>query len=1310
MSGRQHYGLASTQEGLSAAPRRRQHAVQPPSLLTTTLGNAHISSHGIGPNPQTPISTTSLSSPFSVHQASPYPSSPAKPVASPPPPYSPRRGQTQETTPQRSSDVASPADTVSPDSNPSLYGTPVSAATTVSPDFAPRHQNGRSPLPRSFPPYTESPSSTADTAFPAPPSVGVSASSRVRSASKNHADRLISSLTSRSKTSSTVSPTIAIDTLQQYTALAIANAPAARQEDLALRPPASRRAASTGAIGLSGHSSRSASRSPSQSRWEPGMPLPPPPPGPPPPSARSQSLSRPPANGSGATELAASSFRTRRALANGGTSLGPVPPTPADWREEDQGKEETIFTNRSNGPLPLHIDTSSILRRGPLAFREESSSVTATPVNMLPTQPTHARRDSSTGALFRSPAVRNRSAKGIRERRSESRSGKERAIDSSNTVSGRASGFWPDADGEVRPTDIILPPSGNISRRRTSMRMTPKSGKSIRSLDEALSSTDSRPQTGSDRHFGSNGTTPRENPAGPEHWAEAVDLTSPSSGCDASRGAPGLPTLPASSSASNAASMPLGVSGLRSVLPPSQRTASEERPVSHLLHIPNSDDSMQAPLLPYSPPSTEIQVDLLGPESPKAFAQRANDRHHRFAEREAAATDDSERLDLFLEFIFAESRIRRAQYTAVFEQEDIDVKDLVHGLFAQPKRRISEEVPKVPQERAKVDANMVMQASTASGSSAQGSSWHGDSAPGSGKHQSPITASSNTSPQIQPESLWCKDYIPSLSPIASMSIVTGQDEMGSRGRAPSRWFEDSSRESSYGDAFRVLGRSKRESKYMGVPRGTRGDPAMFENSVSKPSIRNEAVEPPVPLSTYGKDEYPPEKAGWHEEIEPFAPLPHQPSTPQSAPFAQDPRKLDISRLVTLPPPYPRHHPAVNNSHPDLVEERTMVRTLHDRSEPNTLRDSFKNKINEKRQRAESWRKHQRSLHEQDIQFKMEHSELSQEEFDQAEADIEARIFQSEKETVQVDFDLFQEMVVSPLHALFSERIAMASASLDVLSRKLFSDAQQRSPNLPQEEGDEQAELLEKLTQLKWLFEARENLHSEIYHLLSERNDKYKATVLLPYQHNENREKLAEAEVFFVKDSHDRRLSFEQAAASRCEAFLAVVENNVVRGVEVQLSAFWDIAPLLMQVLHNIPYQLRGFEIQIPADEFGENPSYYDHPLQYLYSLLSHAEKSTYQFIESQINLLCLLHEIRSLAGAARSRVEESSAGEGDWASRMAEIRLEEEKALMDDLKDKVSVVEGQWIEGLGSRIRSERERIRDWLVETGGWDEDAEWE
>ena len=77
MSGRQQYGLVSGREALPTSPRRRQHAGPPPTLLTTTLGNAHISSHGGGAGPHTPISTTSLSSPFSLHQASPYPASPA---------------------------------------------------------------------------------------------------------------------------------------------------------------------------------------------------------------------------------------------------------------------------------------------------------------------------------------------------------------------------------------------------------------------------------------------------------------------------------------------------------------------------------------------------------------------------------------------------------------------------------------------------------------------------------------------------------------------------------------------------------------------------------------------------------------------------------------------------------------------------------------------------------------------------------------------------------------------------------------------------------------------------------------------------------------------------------------------------------------------------------------------------------------------------------------------------------------------------------------------------------------------------------
>ncbi|KAK4691630.1 hypothetical protein P7C71_g5404, partial [Lecanoromycetidae sp. Uapishka_2] len=690
-------------------------------------------------------------------------------------------------------------------------------------------------------------------------------------------------------------------------------------------------------------------------------------------------------------------------------------------------------------------------------------------------------------------------------------------------------------------------------------------------------------------------------------------------------------------------------------------------------------------------------VDLLGPESPKAFANRAVERHRMFAEREAAASNDADRLNLFVHYMIAESRIRREQYSSVFEEDKIDIDDLVKGIFGHhstdPDVRGSQRVSSRENNSKRTSI-----ASSALGDSSSQAS-QGDISSVSRTHESPSSATTNDSSQHRPESNWWKDYVPCLSPIASMSIVTGQDEMDSRGRAPSRWWEDESRSGDAGqaDAFNVLGRSKRESKYMGVARNS---PALFEDAQS--SSNNNVRRRPQEASqqpSYGMDEYPPEKVGWHEEGPSRPPVAQYPTTPLSAPFTPDPRRLDISRLVTLPPPYPRHHPAVNNSHPELAEMRDVVRSLNEKEEVESIKESYHEQILGKRQRAESWCKHQRSLHSQDIEFRIEHGEISQDQFDAAEAELEAKIHRSEKEVAQDDFDLFQNLVLTPLHSMFSDRVSLATSSLEKLSSRLFTDAQSQSPNLPQEEGDEQPELLEKLTQLKWLFEARETLHRQIYDLLSERNNRYKAIVLLPYQQSNSQDKCAEAETFFAKDAHERRLVFEQAVCSRADAFLSVVENNVTRGVEVQLSAFWDIAPSLLEILHKIPSDLDGFDVQIPADEYTENPSYCDHPLQYLYSLLGHAEKSTYQFIESQINLLCLLHEIRSHTLVTRCRVEAHS---NDETQKMEEQRLTE------DLKEKVGVVEGQWEEALGSELIEVRERVREFLLEGGGWDDEDE--
>ncbi|KAI4215835.1 MAG: hypothetical protein LQ351_001823 [Letrouitia transgressa] len=1344
---RSHLSPSSASGGLPTSPPPNVN--RPPHLLTTALGPDQ------GPyQDQTPQSTTSLSSPFSLHQSSAYPASPPsaargdspmaargqagfnapynpqqwgpvsgssrnpsggtaarparyaprltgpdEPVASPPPPYSPRRDPGPEPSPRTVQETISPSDTISPATDHSHYGTPISAATTMSPDCSTEYPSQMLQL-QGVPLQNDHIGTCSTPAFPPPPGITSASAARHRALSKSRADRILSTLSSRTKSNNDGSPTSAIDALQESTSQAIARAPQPTTTQSTVRPPASRRAASTGGIGMGSGPSRTASQSPSRCPWEPGMPLPPPPPGPPPSSTRSQSLNRPPELHSSDRPVAIS--RTKKPPGTG-TVLAPVPPTPADWREDASSTCNTASSSRSHHAKPLHIDTSTVLRDSRRNVEELHSSISANPYSA------HLQRESSSGGLARSPAVRNRSAKGIRERRSESRNGKGRISEISNDIHSSTITMSPDSLDEIKPTDLVLPFEGRgLSSRRTANRVSPKAGQNMLSLNGALKSPRIQSTFDQDISFKSPNPTTQLNPQ-PNHQGPTTATPSPPfSPSRTTFNGPSLrpeasPSLPPKSPLTPPQHPKEGSLLSSGLLPP----LVDQRPISHILHIPNPDGSIQAPLIPSTNTSTPSAVDLMGPESPTAFAQRAMERHRQFSEREAAARSDVERLQLFSQYMVAESRIRRERYARVFEDAQISTEALVQGLF--------EPVGSAPcssedQQETQRSEHSPLQRSRASSFSASGSESNRQrsSSVVSWTHESPNSNTTESSSHNRPESTWWKDYIPSLSPIASMSITTGQDndEMGSRGRASSRWWEDRSGESAQGDEFKVLQRSKRESKYMGLPVEVRNSPALFESRcVTSNSLPPRYIEETSQQPQYGPDEYPPEKVAGHQQISPLPPPPPLPPTPRSAPYTPDPRKLDVSRLVTLPPPYPRHHPAVNNNHPDLADIRAVVRSLQETDEINNIKNSYQEQIQEKRQRAKSWCLHQRSLHDQDVHFRLERNDISQAEFDQVELEIEGKIAKSDRDIAQKDFDLFQSVVISPLHAILSNHVTKATQSIQDLSSRLFSETQKHSPNMPQEEGDEQPELLEKLTQLKWLFEARESLHRKIFDLLTERNDKYKKIVLLPYQQTQNLEKHAEAESFFGNDARERQSADENAAAARFDAFLAVIEANVTRGVEIQLSAFWDIAPPLNRVLTRIPPNLQGFEIQIPQAEYEENPSYYEHPMQYLYSLLEHAQKSSYQFIESQINLLCLLHEIKCGAMRARFHAQELA---GQAVKNVVEARGSEEGRLDDELKDKVEWVEAQWREALGEEMMSVRERVREHLLEHGGWDEGLE--
>lgn len=942
-----------------------------------------------------------------------------------------------------------------------------------------------------------------------------------------------------------------------------------------------------------------------------------------------------------------------------GTRLGTVPPTPADWVDEDSAQNHTA----GNGGLS-HIDVENDSRE----LNEPSSDGMGEPQESS-TRP----RRSSNGGLFRTPAVRDMSARGIRERRLESWHKRQQASEPSGAVSSNGNP-WADAMPQVRPSNLVL--SGAESREihmesQQSIKSAPLSSTYSTGSEGAGDSSRTRMSSGlfSSR---SSFSTPRQEQSSAVSHQDRFAHTPPFSphgdihssmhpkGTGQAVPPKALPTPPPQSAHDTSAT------GLE--------TRAEQRPVSHILHLPNEPAMIPQPLSPRrtsaeQPPSMDPIL-----RRDDQFMRGAVQRHQSFIEKEAVASSESEALRLFTDYIVSESIIRSERYSTAWESANLDIQRVRETLFQPPAESATSH-----------------ESSTARPSSSGNRPLRGES------REIRIDT-----PQSRPESAWWANYQPCLSPIASLSM--SNDEMSSRGRAPSRWWESKTGSSSEGGERKVQ-RSKRESKYMGLQRELR-EAMQWSNGQSVAEVQeeigniNSSSQPVV----YGPDEYPPEKVGWHEQ-----PPQSHPDHSFGDPSEED-RKMDISRLITLPPPYPRHYPAVNNSHPDMVTYRTTVRSITDLSEIRTTRERHKAQMEKTRADHQDKIQQNRLQFRSNVQNEIQRGNITFAEAAQAEATLADEEKLLEKEMIKNDFVSFQESVLRPMHTILTERINKATAGIEELRAKLSDAAQYGTPDQAQEEGDGKPELLEMLTQLKWLFEAREQLHREVYDLLCDRNEKYRDVVSLQYRQSNNEEKIRETDSFFIQDAMDRRVQYETDTLSRLESFMDIIEENVARGVEIQLSAFWDIAPSLLELLQKFPDDLKRLEIQIPASEYEESPSYHEHPLQYLYSLLTHAEKSTYQYIESQTNLLCLLHEVKSGVMGANCKLMEAQRirhGEAEDVVRheMRESRAQEERVLITDLKDKVSTVEGQWTEALGSQIQELRERVRDLLIAEGGWEE-----
>lgn len=661
----------------------------------------------------------------------------------------------------------------------------------------------------------------------------------------------------------------------------------------------------------------------------------------------------------------------------------------------------------------------------------------------------------------------------------------------------------------------------------------------------------------------------------------------------------------------------------------------------------------QKPLLSADSLTNSAQLDTAFAQAGDEFVMKAMERHTDFLRREQEAATDLDRLAVFMQFIQQESMIRKERYATAFHADGFDLEAAKKMLFNGAKvRRASTR-----------DINQ--EATESPGQINPGNAARGDSG-------------------------WWKDYRPQLSPIASMDY----DEMSSRGRAPSRWWESQTGSQTDGqgpDHFR----SKRESKYMSLSKKLLQD---METGEMDPLPEHSAW---AASQAYPEEKAKPESLGFYDDGVTSPPL-----TGNSQRRTTNSSQLDISRFVTLPPPYPRHFPAVNNNHPDLADYRTSVRMLSDLSDARARQHRHKISIEAMKQDRKAKIAEIQQHFRTNIQGQISDGSISYAEAAEAEKLVKSEEYSLDREGLQAEFDTLQDVVINPLHEQFSERVQHLTNSLEALERELFASAANQDPDQPVQEGDDVPELLEQLTQLKWLFEARETLHQELFDLLSQRNDAYKAIVALPYLQANNTDKVRDTEAFFEKDAATRHATFCAEALKRYETFLQVLEDNALRGIELQSSAFWDITPGLVDLMHKIPADLSKLDIQIPEEELQENPSFHEHPQQYLYHLLRHAEKSSYQYIEGQINLYCLVHEVKTASLSAHyqaSKAQQKMAG--DQSIDMADTRDEDEAELTNELKNRAAMIEEQWREALGKHFTTLQERVKKHLEDRGAWDD-----
>lgn len=642
------------------------------------------------------------------------------------------------------------------------------------------------------------------------------------------------------------------------------------------------------------------------------------------------------------------------------------------------------------------------------------------------------------------------------------------------------------------------------------------------------------------------------------------------------------------------------------------------------------------------------------PEEPKDFIHQARGRYKETLQAEKAASNDTDKLRLFLEFIEKECRLRGQIYESA---DPADLKRLarISSLISGPKslEPISPGLGAFDDD-GDVDMNTPLQDMFHKSARPASQWWSG--------------VQNLTSASLPPQS--------------AMSAYESRvaEEESSRGRTSSRWWESSGDGGSCSISENLAIRSddndsacgtsypRRSRRLTKTPRQSLREIAELANT---PRNSARVPNPNDPSGFMNSAAFPPDRKS-HSDSRSRS---RAPSTSRVRTRRRHNAKtsLDIAPLLTLLPSWPREYPAINNCHPRLDVFRDLVRTLNDLSPLTTLQTRFAESTGKSKEIFLEESERRRISQAERIQGLYSRGDLNYDEMERLNLDFEREEGKIHCESEEEDFKSFDAEVVTPAHRDLHERITAAGAAY----ADLVNLIKVRKPMVSEEEGPE---LLEYLTALKWIFDIRETLHQHVFEMLSQRNERYKSLIIAPLRHARDQGRLHSTTAFFAQDSATRLSEFNKSKVVRHEKFMEIIEEQVMLGVEEARSKFWETAPLVMECLEKIPVSLGEVVPIVPPEESVKHPEWIEQPMRYLERKIAVTEGAMRGLgVEEGEGLLCLLHGVKSALARAKSAVMDDGG--------------REERRLTEDLKEKVGMIEEEWREGLGMILERVRRNV-----------------